>query len=61
MVAENRAPLNDFSNGTLPELSNFLTDASVLVAGLTRITTEIERDPARFLFGDRQLGYEIGD
>ncbi len=25
---------------------------------LNRVTTEVERDPARFLFGNQQQGYE---
>jgi hypothetical protein len=28
------------------------------VASLSRVSAQIERDPARFLFGDRQKGYE---
>jgi hypothetical protein len=29
------------------------------VESLTRISQQLERDPARFLFGDRRKGYEI--
>jgi hypothetical protein len=25
---------------------------------LNRVTTEVQRDPARFIFGDQQQGYE---
>ena len=28
------------------------------LVGLNRVTTEVERDPARFLFGNQQQGYE---
>lgn len=58
MVAENRQPLADFSTKGLYDLSIFLTEARELVSGLNRVTTEVERDPARFLFGNQQQGYE---
>lgn len=58
MVAENREPLRDFTAQGLFELINFLAEARDLVANLRKITIEVERDPARFLFGDQQEGYE---
>jgi phospholipid/cholesterol/gamma-HCH transport system substrate-binding protein len=58
MVAENREPLRDFTATGLYELANLLTEARQLITGLNRVTTEVERDPARFLFGDPQEGYE---
>jgi len=58
LVAENREPLRDFTAQGLFELINFLAEARELVSGLRKITTEVERDPARFLFGDQQEGYE---
>lgn len=58
MVAENREPLRDFTAQGLFELINFLTEAREVVSSLRKITTEVERDPARFLFGDQQEGYE---
>ena len=60
LVAENREPLRDFTAQGLFELINFLAEARELVSGLRKITTEVERDPARFLFGDQQRGYEPG-
>ena len=58
LVAENRQPLADFSNKGLYDFSIFLTEARALISGLNRVTTEVERDPARFLFGNQQQGYE---
>jgi phospholipid/cholesterol/gamma-HCH transport system substrate-binding protein len=58
LVAENRAPLNDFSTNGLYELTQAITEIRLLVASLTRIAAQIERDPARFLFGDRRQGFE---
>ena len=57
-VDENRGPLRDFSSEGLLELTAFLGEARALLDGLNRVTTQVERDPARFLFGDQQQGYE---
>lgn len=58
MIAENRQPLRDFSRRGLSELSRFVAESRLLVADLTRLTVQIERDPARFFFGDAQKGFE---
>lgn len=60
MVAENREPLHDFTAGGLYDLNTLLIEARTLLTGLNRVTTEVGRDPARFLFGDQQSGYEAG-
>ena len=61
LVAENRGPLRDFTGEGLYELTTFLTEARGLIDGLSRVTTEVQRDPARFLFGNQQQGYEAGN
>lgn len=58
ILAENREPIRDFTNTGLYELSNLLTDARELIVVLNRLTTEVQRDPARFIFGDQHQGYE---
>lgn len=58
VATDNRTALHDFSQSGLYELSQFLTDARVLVNTLNRLAEEMERDPARFLFGDQQKGVE---
>jgi phospholipid/cholesterol/gamma-HCH transport system substrate-binding protein len=58
MMTENREPLHDFSSQGLYEFTQFLIEARQLVAGLNRLTNQLERDPSRFLFGDTQKGYE---
>lgn len=58
LVEENRVPIRDFSTNGLYELSQFIAEARVLVASLSRLTNQIERDPARFFFGDTQKGFE---
>ncbi len=58
MVAENREPIRDFTATGLYELANLLTEARSLVTNLNRVSLEVQRDPARFIFGDQQEGYE---
>ncbi|MGO8918428.1 MAG: MlaD family protein [Stellaceae bacterium] len=59
LVQENRPPLRDFSQRGLNELGQLIVDARTLVSELTRLSEEIERDPARFLLGgDRREGYQ---
>lgn len=61
LTEENRDPLLQFSTGTLVEFTTFLSEARELIVGLNRVTTEVQRDPARFLFGNQQQGYEPGE
>lgn len=58
LVQDNRPALRDFTQGGLNQLNQLISDTRVLVAGLTRIANEVERDPARFIFGDRREGYK---
>jgi len=58
MIAENRAPIHDFASSGLYEANQLLTEIRLLVGSMSRIAAQIERDPARFLFGDRQKGFE---
>jgi len=58
-LSDNRGPLSDFSGTGLYEFSQLMAEARVLVAALSRLTEQIERDPARFLFGDQQQGVEV--
>jgi phospholipid/cholesterol/gamma-HCH transport system substrate-binding protein len=39
-------------------LTGLLVEMRDLVVALNRVTTEIQRDPARFFFGNQQQGYE---
>lgn len=58
VLAENRTPLRDFSEGGLYEFTRFISEARLLVVTLTRLSAQIEREPARFFFGDTQKGFE---
>lgn len=57
MLAENRPGIRNFGQQTLPGVNDLVSDAQQLVANLNRLTTQLERDPTRLLFGDRREGY----
>lgn len=56
LVQQNRRPLTDFSNEGLYEFTQFLVEARRMVESITRLTNQIEADPARFFFGNQQQG-----
>lgn len=60
MIAENRPALRDFAAEGMYELSRLVVESRVLVGALTRISDRLEADPARFLFGDSQAGFDPG-
>jgi phospholipid/cholesterol/gamma-HCH transport system substrate-binding protein len=57
VLQENRPGIREFSQGTLTQVSNLVSDMQRFIAGLTRFVSSIERDPARLLFGERRGGY----
>lgn len=57
-IAENREGLRDFTQTGLYEYTGLAQDAQRMVDQITRVTEELERDPARFLFGDRAEGIQ---
>lgn len=52
-----RPGVRDFSQHTLADIASLVADARQLVAGLNRLTAEIERNPSLVLYGDRREGY----
>jgi phospholipid/cholesterol/gamma-HCH transport system substrate-binding protein len=58
MVEDLRMPLSDFSGTGLYELTSLVGESRALVAALTRITKEVERDPAGFLIGGSRRGFK---
>lgn len=58
LATDNRVALHDFGQSGLYEFSQLISDSRVLVNTLNRLAEEMERDPARFLFGDQQKGVE---
>ena len=59
ILEANQGAVTDFTASGLYEFTQLLAESRVLVAALMRISSEIERDPARFLFGNAQQGLEV--
>jgi phospholipid/cholesterol/gamma-HCH transport system substrate-binding protein len=59
LIGENRESITNFTSSGLYEFTQLLAEARGLVTGLSRISGQIERDPARFLFGDAQQGVGV--
>ena len=57
VLQENRPGLRDFTQGTLNQVSNLVSDMQRFIDGLSRFVTSVERDPGRLLFGERREGY----
>jgi len=57
LLQENRPGIRDFTQGGLTDLHRLVLDARALVQGLTRVAEQLERDPSRFIWGDRREGY----
>lgn len=60
LLEENRQPIADFTSTGLYDITAFINEARDVLVSIKRLTTEVERDPARFLFGNQQQGYEAG-
>lgn len=58
LVADNREPLTAFSEDGLVQFTRFVEEARLLVSATSRLVENIEQDPAQFLFGDQQQGFE---
>ena len=58
MLQENRPGLHEFTQSTLTQVSNLVSDMQHFIAGLSRFVASVERDPARLLFGERREGYK---
>ena len=58
LVGDVRQPLSDFGATGLYEFTQLVGETRQLIAALTRITKEFERDPAGFLLGSSQRGFE---
>ena len=59
IIDETRGPITDFSAESLFEFANLITDMRQLIGNLSRLSTQIESNPAQFLFGNSQQGFEV--
>jgi len=57
MIAEMRRPIRDFAQYSLQDVGQLVVEARALVSSLSRLLLQVERDPARFFFGDQQRGF----
>ena len=57
MIQENRPGIRNFSQETLSQVGDLVSELQRFIAGVGRFASEIERDPARLLFGERREGY----
>lgn len=57
LVTENREPLKEFTQNGLDELRQLVGQTQTLVTTMTRTVDALERDPSRFIYGDRREGY----
>lgn len=58
LIDTNEDSLSEFANTGLYEFTQLLAETRILVQVLTRVSNELERDPARFLFGDQSQGFQ---
>jgi phospholipid/cholesterol/gamma-HCH transport system substrate-binding protein len=58
LIGDIRQPMDDFAGSGLYEFTQLVGETRLLIAALTRITKEFERDPAGFLLGSGTKGFE---
>lgn len=58
VIDDNREPFKQFSATTLYEAGELVSELRRLVASMTRISHQFEKDPARFLLNDRNKGVD---
>ena len=57
VLQENRPGIRNFTQSTLTQVSDLVTDLRRFVAGADRFVSEMARNPTRLLFGERREGY----
>lgn len=58
LVGDLHEPLDDFTSTGLYDFTQLIGETRQLIAALSRVTKEFERDPAGFLIGRSSRGYE---
>lgn len=58
LIAENRTAVGDFTHDGLYEFGEFLTEGRLLLESAQRLLRQVESDPGRILFGNRNRGVE---
>jgi phospholipid/cholesterol/gamma-HCH transport system substrate-binding protein len=57
VIDQAKPQLKDFATSGVNQFTQLLSETRTLVANLSRVSEQIERDPSRFLWGDRREGY----
>ena len=57
IIQENRPGIRNFTQSTLTQVGDLIGDMQRLIAGVSRFASEIERNPAGLLLGERREGY----
>jgi phospholipid/cholesterol/gamma-HCH transport system substrate-binding protein len=57
-VQDLRPGFRNFSQHTLGDVDALVGEVRQFIAGLSRLSGQLERDPSRLLFGDRREGYQ---
>jgi phospholipid/cholesterol/gamma-HCH transport system substrate-binding protein len=57
VISENRSGIRNFTQNTMAQVSDLVSDMQRFVDGLSRFAAEVERNPSRLLSGERQDGY----
>jgi len=57
VLQENRPGIRNFTQSTLTQVSDLVTDLQRFVAGANRFVSDLERNPTGLLFGERREGY----
>jgi len=57
-VQDVRPGIRNFSQHTLVDVDALIAEVRQFVSGLSRLASQLERDPTRLLFGDRREGYQ---
>ena len=52
-ASENRRPVRQFTEGSLPDLAALIIDARITVNKATAVLDNLQRNPVRFIFGDK--------
>ena len=53
IAVENRRPIQQFTEGSLPDLAALIIDARVTVNKATAVFDDLQRNPVRFIFGNK--------
>lgn len=59
LIEENRAPIHNFTQQSLPELTQLVRKSQSAVDSIKRVADKLEKGPAEFFSGGRKGGYRI--